>query len=101
MAERIHINQEQAEENAGRIESAASYLADVPLVPQDTRTTLPANAKSKDAYGRSQARIAELGRMLDQEVKHIRGLNAAFREFDEMMGRLEAGGKRYPVIYGR
>lgn len=100
MADRIHINPGRAEDNAGKIESAASYLAVVVLTPQDTGTTLPANAKSKEAYEKSQARIADLGRMLDQEVRNIRGLKVSFCEFDEMMGRLTQRGSRYPVIRG-
>ncbi len=98
MAETIYINQGKAEEDAKRIEGAAAYLANVPLVPQDTRTTLPANTKSKEAYGRSQNRLSDLGALLDREVKNIRGLNVAFTQFDEMTGRLARDTSRYPVI---
>ena len=45
MAEGIHINHEKAKEDAMGVKSAAVYLQSVPLVPQDMRTTLPANAK--------------------------------------------------------
>ena len=91
MADRIHIHQGKVNEGARQIGSAAAYLANAPLSSQDTRTTLPANAKSKAAYGRLQERIADLGRNLDQEAGNIRSLNAAFTEFDRMIGQLGGG----------
>ena len=98
MADRINIDQGRVEEKAGQIGGAAAYLVNVPLTPQDNKTTLPANEKGRAAYGRSQERIAALGNLLDQEVKNIRGLGAAFTQFDEMMGQLRGNGNRYPVL---
>ena len=51
MPDRIQINCERVEENAMSVENAAVYLQNVTLVPQDMKTTLPANANSKTAYG--------------------------------------------------
>ena len=98
MPDRIQINYERAEENAIRIENAAGYLQNVSLVPQDMKTTLPANANSKEAYERAQERISSLGTLLDQEAENIRGLNVAFEEFDRMLGRFAESENRYPVI---
>ena len=98
MAGEIRVNQQQAGESADRIESAAGYFRNSPLVPQDTRTTIPANANGRAAYGRSQSCMEELGSALDQEVRNIRSLNAAFTEFDEMMGELAKTGSRYMTI---
>lgn len=85
-----------------RIESAAVYLTAVPLDSQDIKTTISANTNGKAAYQRFQERIACLGVMLDQEVDHIRSLNVAFTEFDEMMGRLmEKGGRGAVISAGR
>lgn len=83
----IQINRQNVEEDVERIESAAFYLKKVPLDSQDMRSTIPANAKGKTAYDRSQERISGLGKLLDQEAENIRELNAAFEKFDEMMGR--------------
>ncbi len=88
MGDKIWIDGKRVEEDATRIEGAAAYLRQAPLNPQDMRTTIPANAGSKAAYVDSQERIYQLGILLDQEVKNIRGLGAAFIEFDEMLGRL-------------
>lgn len=93
MADKIQINRQNVEEDAAQIESAASYLIKVPLDSQDTRSTIPANAKSRAAYEGSQERLFILGNLLDQEVENIRGLNTAFLEFDEMMGRLAESGR--------
>ncbi len=98
MAEGIHINHEKAKEDAMGVKSAAVYLQSVPLVPQDMRTTLPANAKGKRAYSRSQDEIFRLGTLLDLEAENIRSLNVAFEEFDRMLGEFEKNGSRYPVI---
>ena len=54
MPDRIQINCERVEENAMSVENAAVYLQNVTLVPQDMKTTLPANANSKTAYERAQ-----------------------------------------------
>ncbi len=89
MADRIKVNQAETEKEADVIEGAALYLKNIPLTPQDMRTTLPANAGSINAYNKAQDRIASLGGMLDQEVSNIRSLQAAFTEFDEMTGLLE------------
>ena len=101
MPDRIQINCERVEENAMSVENAADYLQNVTLVPQDMKTTLPANANSKTAYERAQGRIASLGTMLDQEAKNIRGLNMAFEEFDRMLGRFGENKNRYPEITAR
>lgn len=101
IADKIQINRGQAEADAVQIESVASYLTAVPLGVQDVRTTIPANSNSKAAYQRFQERIADLGAMLDQEADNIRGLNAAFTEFDEMMGRLTENGGRGSAVSAR
>lgn len=101
MPDRIQINCERVEENAMGVENAAVYLQNVSLVPQDMKTTLPANANSKAAYERAQGRISNLGTMLDQEAKNIRGLNMAFEEFDRMLGRFGENKNRYPEITAR
>ncbi len=101
MAENIRVNQGQAEKDAALMDSAAAYLGNVPLTRQDTRTTLPANERGRSAYGRGQERISRLGVLLDVEAENIRGLGAAFVEFDEMMGRFKENGPRYPVIRAR
>ena len=98
MAGEIRVNQHQADESAARIDSGAGYFTNSPLVPQDTRTTIPANANGRAAYGRSQSCMEELGSALDQEVRNIRSLNAAFTEFDEMMGELAKTGSRHMTI---
>lgn len=94
MADKIWINRQNVEEDAVELEGAASYLIKAPLDSQDTRSTIPANVNSRAAYERSQERIFNLGNLLDQEVENIRGLNMAFVEFDEMMGRLAESGRR-------
>ena len=98
MADLIYVNHERVEEDAARVESAAAYLRSVLLAPQDTRTTLFVNERSKTAYERSQDRISQLGLLLDQESQNIRDLGAAFVEFDEMMGRLGGNADRYCVM---
>ena len=98
MAGEIRLNQYQAVESAARIECAAVYFRNSQLVPQYTRTTIPANANGRAAYGRSQSCMEELGSALDQEVRNIRSLNAAFTEFDEMMGELAKTGSRHMTI---
>lgn len=94
MAKNIQINRQNVEGEAMQIESAASYLTKVPLDSQDTRSTIPANINSRAAYERSQVRLFSLGNLLDQEVENIRGLNAAFAQFDEMMGHLAENERR-------
>lgn len=47
MADRINIDQGRVEEKAGQIRGAAAYLVNVPLTPQDNKTTLPANEKGR------------------------------------------------------
>lgn len=101
MPDRIQINYERVEENAMGVENAAGYLQNVALVPQDMKTTIPANANSKTAYERAQGRISSLGIMLDQEAKNIRSLNRAFEEFDRMLGIFRENKNRYPVISAR
>lgn len=101
MTDLIRMNQARVEKDAARIESAAAYLGNVPLTRQDTRTTLPANARGRSAYKRGQERISMLGVLLDEEAKNIRGLGAAFTEFDEMMGRFGENGPRCQVITAR
>lgn len=90
MAEQIRISRQNVEEDAGKIESAACYLMKTPLDSQDTRSTIPANAKGKAAYESSQEGISNLGNLLNQEAENIRGLNTAFEKFDEAMGRFTA-----------
>ena len=90
MTEQIQISRQNIEEDAGRIESAAGYLIKAPLDSQDTRSTIPANEKGRAAYDSSQEGIFNLGNLLDQEAENIRGLNAAFEKFDEMMRQLAA-----------
>lgn len=92
MADNIYVNMGKVKENAGQVETAAGYLKSVPLIPQDTRTTIPANRKCILAYETAQEEISVLGMMLDQEAENIRELRAAFVEFDEMIGRLEENG---------
>lgn len=101
MAGIIYVDQENVNADAARLESAAAYLEKVSLVPQDMRTTLPANENSKNAYEKSQDRLERLGRLLDQEARNIRELGLAFAEFDEMMGRLGENGSRHPSIIAK
>ncbi len=70
----------------------------VPVVPQDSKTTLSANSRSKETYGYAQQGIELLGQTLDFDVQNIRSLNLSFSQFDEMMGKLVQHGSRYPVI---
>lgn len=88
MGGKIRIDQKKVEKDAVQLSGAASCLRNVPLGSQDRRTTLKANAESKAAYERFQERILTLGALLDTEVENIRGLGAAFAEFDEMTGQL-------------
>lgn len=101
LADIIRVNHGSVQADAAQVESAASYLRNVPLTPQDTRTTLLANANGKSAYGRTQDGISRLGVLLDKEARNIRSLGAAFTEFDEMMGRFGENGSRHPVIKAR
>lgn len=101
MADEIRVDQKEAEEKAAGIESASGYFQVCALVPQDTRTTIPANENGRSAYGRSQSHIQSLGGALDQEVTNIRSLNAAFAEFDKMMGELKGLGSRHMTIRGK
>ncbi len=98
MADKLHIDQGRVRENAAQLQSAAGYLQNISLFPQDSRTTLAANEKGKAAYGNSQDRIALLGVLLEQEAQNIRGLGLEFAEFDEMMGSLGEQGPRHSVI---
>ena len=56
-------------------------------------------------YGKAAAGLADeeekLRSMLDQEADNIRGLNAAFTEFDEMMGRFTENGGRGSAVSAR
>ncbi len=90
MGDNIRIDQRKVEEDAVLLEGARSRLERAPLDSQDMKTTLSANAKSKAAYGNSQERLSDLSVLLDQEVKNIRSLGAAFVEFDEMAGAVYA-----------
>ncbi len=98
MTDSIRVNHRSVGEDAIQMESAAAYLDNVLLAPQDTRTTLPANGNGKTAYGRAQNRISCLGVLIDQEVQNVRNLDLAFTEFDEMMGRFEKNGSRHHFI---
>ena len=94
----IKVNNGHVNEVATQIETAKSYFRHVPLVPQDSKTTISANSKSKEAYGYAQQGIELLGQTLDGDVHNIRSLNLSFSQFDEMMGKLAQHGTRYPVI---
>ena len=83
MGDKIWINPGKVEEDAAQIGSAAADLTRVPLAFQDMRSTIPANANSKRAYERFQESMSSLGVLLKGEVGNIRGLGAAFIEFDE------------------
>lgn len=98
MPEGIKVNHEHVDEAANQIETAKSYFRYVPLVPQDSKTTIPANSESKEAYEYAQQGIELLGQTLDGDVQNIRSLNLSFLQFEEMMGKLAQHGSRYPVI---
>lgn len=98
MSKGIKVNNGHVNEVATQIETAKSYFRHVPLVPQDSKTTISANSKSKEAYGYAQQGIELLGQTLDGDVHNIRSLNLSFSQFDEMMGKLAQHGTRYPVI---
>ena len=54
MSKGIKVNNGHVNEVATQIETAKSYFRHVPLVPQDSKTTISANSKSKEAYGYAQ-----------------------------------------------
>lgn len=98
MQNEINVNHEYVDEIANQIETAKSYFRYVPLVPQDSKTTLSANSRSKETYGYAQQGIELLGQTLEFDVQNIRSLNLSFSQFDEMMGKLVQRGSRYPEI---
>ena len=68
MADRLHIDQGRVREDAAQLQSAAGYLQNISLFPQDSRTTLAANEKGKAAYGNSQDRM--MGSLGEQGPRH-------------------------------
>ena len=48
MSKGIKVNNGHVNEVATQIETAKSYFRHVPLVPQDSKTTISANSKSKE-----------------------------------------------------
>lgn len=88
----IDIKDGKAEQDASGISSAAKYFSGSSLTPIDSRSTITANQKSQDAFNTAQSGITSFGAALDQDAENIRSLGVAFKEFDEMMGRLSAGG---------
>lgn len=78
MSKGINVNHEQVDEAANQIETATSYFRYVLLVLQDSKTTISANSKSKEAYGYAQQGIELLGQTLDFDVQNIRSLNLSF-----------------------
>ena len=82
MSKGIKVNNGHVNEVATQIETAKSYFRHVPLVPQDSKTTISANSKSKEAYGYAQQGIELLGQTLDGDVHNIRSLNLSFSQFD-------------------
>ena len=89
MSKGIKVNNGHVNEVATQIETAKSYFRHVPLVPQDSKTTISANSKSKEAYGYAQQGIELLGQTLDGDVHNIRSLNLSFSQFDTITGTLD------------
>ena len=69
MSKGIKVNNGHVNEVATQIETAKSYFRHVPLVPQDSKTTISANSKSKEAYGNMITwNYSRVGRKLPQSV---------------------------------
>jgi len=98
MADELNVNEVQVEDDAAGIAGAAQYFQAVPLSSVDNNSTITANGRGQEAYGKAQSNIAAYGSALDQDVANIRSLNVSFKEFDNMMGQLSKNGSRVPTI---
>ncbi|QFJ53721.1 TIGR04197 family type VII secretion effector [Pseudobutyrivibrio xylanivorans] len=64
---------------------AASYLEMRALSTTDEKTTISANANSKQAYLECQALLQSLGSAMDKESSNISKLGLDFEEYDQML----------------
>lgn len=98
MAVQIIIKEDEIEEHAEELITAARYFQEAPLNSIDNQSTISANENVQEAFTDSQKALARFGEALEQEAEQIRSLNLAFQELDGMMGKLLEQGMRYPTI---
>lgn len=102
MSKEIKVNHGAVETNVEAISGAIQYFEQVALNPSDGKSTITANAKGQEAYGKSPKVKKIFGDAIQKEASNIRSLGVTFQQYDEMLSELwEKGFKKTEQKKGR
>ena len=88
MAQQVKVNFAEIAEQAGLQQSKAMEFAAKQLSYKDTRTTIPANKKSRNSFKAAQRCFEKIGDALQQESKNLKSMGLSFKAMDENQAKV-------------